>query len=81
MRYRYLIEQGTDGVYLTTITREDTDGRAVSVADVETAKLLASQDPSTTYQNLRWKEAPVDWQPDALLISSWVDDGVKENSD
>jgi hypothetical protein len=87
MRYRYLIELADDNslgpsVYLTTITKNDDSGQATRVhGGVEGAKELASHDPNLEGDPIVWKNPPVAWQPDALMISQWLDDGVEENRD
>lgn len=78
-RYRYLIEKASDGIYLTTITADDTSGTASHVADLDAAKELANLDPNLDGATVRWKDAPEAWQPDAVAVSQWLDDGVEDN--
>lgn len=88
-RYRYLIERGGgDEVGLTTLEAGDDSGRgysevygATEAEKVEKAKALAAQDPASPEGGLRWSDPPKAWQPDAIAISGWLDDGVEENRD
>jgi hypothetical protein len=77
--YRYLIETADDSVYLTTVTKTDSDGTGCKVASVEAAKEMAARDPALNGEPVRWKDPPQAWQPYAVAISQWLDDGVEEN--
>jgi hypothetical protein len=78
MRVRYLIEVMAPGdfrpVGLAEIDREGeyVGGGSVGCADVEAAKDLAQR--SASGLTLKWKLAPVEWQPDALLVSQYFED-------
>jgi len=81
MKYRYLVEVSGDPhrpYALTTITKDDTDGRGHKVASVDDAKATAAGDPNLDTP-IRWRDAPADWQPDALFVSQWIDDGVEDD--
>lgn len=97
MKYRYLIEHGVpdltvvDGelveltLCLTVITPDDDTGKTnyERFVDVEAAQARAVEyernlNPEVT---LKWKPAPEAWQPDALLVSQYLDDGVEPNRD
>ncbi len=83
MKFRFLIERADtdDGeqFYLTTITRDDTGGHGPQVASGEAAKAMAESTPYIE-DDIVWKEPPKEWQPVAILMSQWLDDGVGENS-
>jgi hypothetical protein len=76
-------------LYITTITPGDDTGTSFGTAftTVEAAQARAeelhqhdgSEDADTT--PLRWKDPPQAWQPDALCVSQYLDDGVEENRD
>lgn len=88
-RYRYLIERGGGTeIGLTTLAAGDDNGSGYSEVYGETeeekiqkAKALAAQDPAASEDGLRWSDPPKAWQPDAIAISGWLDDGVEENRD
>jgi len=83
MRYRYLIEVSGDEYEpftLTTITKDDSDGSGHRERSVEAAKETAAKDPNLDGP-IRWKPAPEAWQPDSLVISQWIDDGVEDSHD
>ena len=84
-KIRFLIEQSGDPyqpLCLTTLERGDDSGRGCKVAGMDEAKRLALQSASLCgVEEITWKKPPAAWQPDALLISQWMDDGVEESRD
>jgi len=73
-------------LYLTSVTPTDPDGHGTSGPyTLEQAKALATRSAASFMDveetPLRWKDAPAAWQPDALLVSQYLDDGVKEARD
>ena len=89
------IVEGKDGkleivkadLYLTRITPNDDTGTGSNTAfrTVEDAKAQAeewhlhdgSEDPEDN--PLKWKDPPQAWQPDAVAVTQYFDDGVEEN--
>ena len=84
-KIRYLIEKSGDPyqpLCLTTLEKGDDDGRGLKVSDMAEAKRLAAQSAlHCGVDKIDWKEPPTAWQPDAILISQWMDDGIEENRD
>ena len=86
MKYRYLIERGfvTDAIYCSLI-EAGSEGREFGTLgefdNAADAKLAAEADAKATADELRWKDPPKAWQPDALYVSQTLDDGVEENRD
>lgn len=91
MRFRYLIERTTDDeltgdprYVVSEATASDPSYRVgTGSLTLDEAKALAQQsaasfDPEAV---LVWKPAPVAWQPDAVAVSQYVDDGVEERKD
>lgn len=79
MRYRYLIERGSGGTFhLCTV-----DGEGLSLGglgdfpEVPPAMTLARE--LEPHETIKWKAPPRAWQPDALYVSQYLDDGVVEN--
>lgn len=89
-RYRYLIEaSGNPSLPFWACTVDATEearqvGRVGEFATVEEAK-RASEESSRLDPNeedgITWKPAPKGWQPDAVCVSQFFDDGVAENRD
>lgn len=79
----------TADVFVTVITPDDDTGKSLGRAfqTVDDAKAEAeklhqsdgSDDPED--HPLRWKDPPAAWQPDALAVSQYLDDGVEDNRD
>ena len=81
------VELRSADLYLVEVTPTDPDGsRPVGpYASVEDVQALATRSAASFMDveetPLRWKDAPAAWQPDALLVSQYLDDGVKEARD
>jgi hypothetical protein len=83
VRVRALIEHGTAADVAegrpVLLSEVDTDGDTVGgqpsgCASVEEAKALAEE--SAGGQITQWRDAPVDWQPDAITVSNYyTEDG------
>mgnify|MGYP001486894413 CR=1 FL=1 len=84
-KIRYLIEKSGDPympLALTKLEKGDDDGRGCLVSDMGEAKRLADQAASLCgVDEIIWRLPPIAWQPDAILISQWMDDGIEENRD
>lgn len=85
-KFRFLIERSSEtdkwrgALTISQITPEDDSGSVVGYADtLESAQAQVEADyPDET---ISWKPAPKAWQPDALSVSNYLDDGVEENCD
>lgn len=83
-KFRFLIEQSAEsqrwkGVFtISQITPDDDTGMTIGYADTVDA---AKQSVATDFPGLRWKTAPEAWQPDAVAVSDYLDDGVEEHRD
>jgi hypothetical protein len=74
-------------LFVTVITPDDDTGQPSSTAfvGVDAAKAHAedlhrsdgSEDPED--HPLKWKDPPQAWQPDAIAVSQYFDDGVEPN--
>lgn len=79
----------TADIYVTVITPDDDTGRSTGdpCRTVDDAKAYAdrlhqsdgSDDPDDT--PLKWRDPPAAWQPDAIAVSQYLDDGVDDNRD
>ena len=84
MRYRWLIEQGgpedNGAVYLgqVDVEGEYVYGQPFRCDDVDAAKEMVERSEENA-DTLKWKEPPIEWQPDALCVSQYVDDGIEAN--
>lgn len=84
MRFRYVIEHAPKSApepfVVSQLEPDDDSGQVVLYAtDADDAKRqVALLEPEA---RITWKPAPKAWQPDALFVSSWLDDGVTENRD
>ena len=82
MRYRWLIERGPrdDTVYLgqVDVEGEYVYGQPFLCDDVDAAKAMAERSEQDA-DTLKWKEPQGEWQPDALYVSQYVDDGIEAN--
>lgn len=87
MRFRFLIERNPASAALPyALTTVDAEGNALGgIADSDTvadAKLTGEEYAQSELGiELRWKEPPKTWQPDAIYVSQSIDDGIEERRD
>lgn len=73
-------------LFITTITPDDDTGRSGGQAfrTLDAAKAEAEQlhrSDGSEDVPLKWKDPPQAWQPDALAVSQYLDDGIEDNRD
>jgi hypothetical protein len=73
-------------LYITTITLEDDSGSSglgpyfdLDAAKVEVETWVKQQHGDEIA--VKWKDPPQAWQPDAVAVTQYFDDGVEENRD
>lgn len=86
MKYRYLIERNADtadtAYFCGTVNDEgNPEGTVGGFDEVEDAMRAAESSHATDGHDdpITWKKPPQGWQPDAILVSQFFDDGVEPN--